>query len=101
MSDLKPILDAAETALNVIEKAGNIPGIDLIPYVGTVLKFISWGKAAVAAVQVIEPKVDAFVDVWANGLPSVEKRAALDAEIASDHAAIQSFNPVAEVGEKE
>lgn len=101
MSNLKSVLDAAETALSVIAMAGNIPGVDLIPYVGTVLKFVGWGKAAIEAGQIIEPDVTDFVETWTSGLPSEEKCAALDARIAANHAAIQGFTPVAEEGEED
>lgn len=101
MSDFKPALDAAETALNVIVAAGNIPGVDLIPYVGTILKFVGYAKKAIEVGKTIEPDVADFVDSFSDGLPSEEKLAALDARIAANHEKIQAFNPVAEEGEEE
>ena len=99
--NFKPILDAAETALNVIQTAGNIPGVDLIPYVGTVLKFVGYAKKAVSVGQRIEPDVEDFVSTFSGGLPSEEKRAELDARIEANHAKIQAFTPVAEEGEED
>ena len=105
MTTFKDILGAAENALGVIVAAGDvaskIPGVDLIPYVGTVLKFVSYGKKAIEFGKVIEPDVVDFVDAFANGLPPEDKRAALDARIASNHAEIQAFVPQAEPGEPE
>lgn len=101
MSDFKSVLSAVETALSVIETAGNIPGVDLIPYVGTVLKFAGYAKKGLELGKVIAPDVVDFIDTFSNGLPSEEKRAALDARMASNHAKIQGFNPVAEPGEPE
>lgn len=101
MLNFKPVLDAAETALGVIADAGNIPGVDLIPYVGTVLKFVGYAKKAIEVGKVIAPDVADFVSTFSNGLPSEEKRAALDARIASNHAKIQGFTPVPEKGEEE
>lgn len=101
MSGFKPVLDAAETALKVIETAGNIPGVDLIPYVGTVLKFVGYAKKAIDVGKSIEPDVTDFIDTFSGGMPSEEKRAALDARIATSHAKIQAFRPVAEEGEEE
>lgn len=99
--NFKSVLDAAETALGVIESAGNIPGVDLIPYVGTVLKFVGYAKKGIEVGKAIAPDVADFVDTFSGGLPSPEKRAALDARIASNHAKIQGFTPVAEAGEEE
>lgn len=99
MTDFKSIVDAAETALGVIEAVGNVPGIDLIPYVGTVTKFIGYAKKAIEFGKEIGPEVADFADAWTNGLPSEEKRAALEARITSNHAEIQGFTPVAEEGE--
>lgn len=103
MTDFKSVVDATETALSVIVSAGDavnkIPGVDLIPYVGTVLKFVSYAKQGIELGKVIEPDVTAFVDSFANGLPSEEVRAALDARIAANHAQIQGFSPVAEPDE--
>lgn len=101
MLDFKPIINAAETALNVIVSAGNIPGVDLIPYVGTVLKFVGYAKKAIEVGKAVEPDVADFLDTFSGGLPSEEKRAALDARISANHAKIQAFNPVAEEGEED
>lgn len=105
MSDLKSVTDAVVTALGVIVNAGDaaskIPGVDFIPYVGTVLKFVSYAKKAIDFGQSIEPDVEDFLATFADGLPSEEKRAALDARIAANHEKIQAFTPVAEEGEEE
>lgn len=105
MANLKSVFDrvlgAAETALGVIAAAGNIPGVDLIPYVGTVLKFVGYAKKAIDLGKAIEPDVADFVGTFSDGLPSEEKRAALDARIAANHAKIQAFTPIAEEGEEE
>lgn len=101
MFDFKPVLNAVETALGVIADAGNIPGVELIPYVGTVLKFVSYAKKGIELGKVIAPDVADFVATFSHGLPSEEQRAALDARIASNHAKIQGFTPVAEKGEEE
>jgi len=100
MFDFKPVIDAAEKALSVIEAAGNIPGVDLIPYVGTVLKFVGYAKKGIELGKVVAPDIADFVETFSNGLPSEEKRAALDARIASNHAKIQGFTPVLEEGEE-
>lgn len=99
--NLETILGATEKALNVIETAGNIPGVDLIPYVGTVLKFVGYAKTAIKLGKNIEPDVTAFAATFSDGLPSEAERVALDARIASNHAKIQAFTPVAEEGEED
>ena len=99
--DFKPVLDAAEKVLGVIAGASDIPLVEYIPYVSTVLKFVSYGKKLVELGKTVEPDIADFVDTFANGLPSEEKRAALDARIAANHAKIQAFVPVAEEGEPE
>lgn len=98
--NLASVVNAAEKALSVIVSAGNIPGVDLIPYVGTVLKFVGYAKKALDLGKAIEPDVTDFLNTFSGGLPTEEKRAALDARISANHAKIQAFNPVAEEGEE-
>lgn len=99
--NLNAVVDAAENVLSVIQTVGNLPGVDLIPYVSTVTKFLGYAQKAIEVGKVVAPQVADFVDTFSNGLPPAEKLAALDARIAANHAAIQGFTPVAEEGEPE
>lgn len=101
MSDYKQLLDAVETALNAIETVTDLPLVDLIPYVSTVSKVVKYASIAVSAGGKVLPYAEALAESFSGGLPSEEKRAALDAKIEAMHAEIQNFKPVAEAGEEE
>ncbi len=101
MIDYKSILNAIDNALGVVVSASDIPGVDLIPYVGTIAKVAKYAKLAVDAGIKEAPYVAALTDAFANGLPSEAVRAALDAKIEDMHTQIQGFSPTAEAGEEE
>lgn len=79
--DWKRAFEVVNTALSAIAGAGDIPGVNLIPYVGVVA---SAAKAIQAGLNIgikVEPYIEAMAISFKDGLPSREKLAALDAKI--------------------
>lgn len=99
MADWKHAFDVINTALGVINAAGSTPGINLIPYVGTVAAAAGALKAGLNAAVNIAPYVLAIKDTFSGGLPSESERAALDAKIAELEALVDAPLPPKEAGE--
>lgn len=101
MSDWKAALDVISTALGVIKMAANTPGINLIPYVGTVATAAGVLQAGISAAVDVAPYITAISDTFSGGLPTDEQRAALDAKIAELEAKVDAPLPPPEEGEPE
>lgn len=102
MADWKQAFEVINTALGVINTAGNTPGINLIPYVGTVSAAAGALQAALKAGVSIAPYVVAIKDTFmGGGLPSQDKLDALDAKIADLEKQVDAPLPPREDGEEE
>lgn len=99
MADWKQALSVISNALSVISAAGSTPGINLIPYVSTVAAAAGALNAALNAGVKIAPYVEAIKDTFAGGLPTEEKRTALDAKISELEAQLDAPLPPKEDGE--
>lgn len=99
MADWKHALEVVSHALSVVSSAGNIPGVNLIPYFGTVTAAAGALNTAINAGVKIAPYVAAIKDTFSNGLPTEEKRAALDVRIAELEALVDAPLPPKEDGE--
>lgn len=101
MADLSSLLSAVTTALGVIQTAGNLPGVNLIPYVSTVASAAGVLSFAIEKGQNVAKDIAAFKETFANGLPSQDKIDALDARIEVLRAKIHAPLPEKEEGEED
>lgn len=99
MSSWKRAFDVVQQALGVVAAAGNIPGVNLIPYVGTITAAAGAMQAGLNAGKNIAPYVAAVRETFSDGLPSAEKLSALDAKIAELEAKVAAPLPPKEDGE--
>lgn len=99
MADWKQAFEVINTALGVINAAGNTPGINLIPYVGTVAAAAGALQAGLKAGVSIAPYIAAVKDTFTGDkLPSQGAIDALDAKIADLEAKVDAPLPPKEVG---
>lgn len=96
----KHAFDVISNALGVISAADKTPLV-LIPYVGTVAAAAGAINAGLKAGIKVAPYVEAIKETFANGLPTEEKRAALDIRIAELREIIHAPLPPKEDGEPE
>lgn len=101
MADLKSLLDAVTTALNVVQTAGNLPGVNLIPYVSTIASAAGVLQFAIEKGQNVAADITAFKDTFTNGLPSQDKLDALDARIDTLRTKLHAPLPAKEEGEED
>lgn len=99
--DWKHAFDVVSNALGVISAAGSTPGINLIPYVSTIAVAAGTINAGLKAGIKVAPYIAAVKDTFINGLPTEEKRAALDTKIAELRDIIHAPLPPKEEGEPE
>ena len=101
MTDFKSLLSAVVTALGAISAAGNLPGVNLIPYVSTVASVAGLLQFALEKGVNVASDIAALKDTFSNGLPSQDKIEALDARIATLRARLHAPLPPKEDGEDE
>lgn len=97
--DLKTILGAVDTALGAIKTATNLPGVNLIPYVSTVSSAVGVIQLMLEQGKNVAGLVADLKETFSGGLPSEDKRAALDARIAAARAKLHAPLPPKEEGE--
>jgi len=95
----KKAFDVINRALTVIHSAGSIPGVNLIPYVGTVTAAAGAIQAGMNAAVNVAPYVKAVADTFAGGLPSEEQLQTLDQKIKQLEAKVAAKLPPPEPGE--
>ncbi len=101
MTDFKSLLNAVVTALGTISAAGNLPGVNLIPYVSTVASVAGLLQFALEKGINVAGDIAALRETFSNGLPSQDKIDALDARIAVLRAKLHAPLPPKEDGEDE
>lgn len=101
MTDFKSLLSAVTTALGAISAAGNIPGVNLIPYVSTVATAAGLLQFALEKGINVASDIAALRDTFKNGLPTQDKIDALDARIKSLRTKLHAPLPPKEDGEEE
>lgn len=100
MGTFSSLLSAVVTALGVIKTAGNLPGINLIPYVSTVANVAGVLQFAIEKGKNVASDIAALKDTFANGLPSQDKLDALDARINALRDKLHAPLPPPEAGEQ-
>ena len=103
MTTITEVLDTVNSALSVVRKVADIPGVSLIPYVSTISTAIGALQAAYAAGRNVQPYIDAIKNTFAPGAtaPTEADMAALDAKIASLETQVDAPLPPREDGEPE
>lgn len=82
MADLRAILEAIDKAALVTKSIAETPGINALPYVGTLSSVIGAVHAAYTAGKNIEPYITAIAETYSKpDLPTEADMAALDAKI--------------------
>lgn len=99
--DWKRAFEAVNQALGVIHIAGSTPGVNLVPYVGSITRAAGALQSGLNAAVDIAPYVLAIKDTFAGGLPSASKLATLDAKIKDLEALVDAALPPKEAGEEE
>lgn len=99
MAGWKEAFEAISGALGAIASAGDIPGVNLIPYVGTVTTAAKLLQTALNTGVKVAPYIEAIKDTFSGDLPTPEQIAALDAKIAELRAIVQADLPPKEDGE--
>ncbi len=99
--DWKRAFEAISTALTVVAGANDIPGVNLIPYVGTIANAAKAIQTGLSLGIKVAPYIEAVHDTFSNGLPSLEKVAALDARIDELRAIVNAPLPPPEDDEPE
>lgn len=101
MADFKSLLTAVTTALGAISTAGNLPGVNLIPYVSTVASAAGFLQFAIEKGMNVADDIATLQDTFSNGLPSQDKIDALDARIEALRTKLHAPLPPKEDGEEE
>lgn len=96
----KHAFEVISNALGVVSAADKTPLV-LIPYMGTIAAAAGAINAGLQAGIKVAPYVEAIKETFANGLPTEERRMALDARIAELRAEIHATMPPREEGEPE
>lgn len=99
--DWKRAFEVVNMALTTIASAGDIPGVNLIPYVSVVASGAKVIRAGINAGVKVAPYIEAMAESFRGGLPSLEKVAALDAKIKELAAEVYADLPPAEPDEPE
>lgn len=101
MTDFRSLLSAVTTALGAISTAGNLPGVNLIPYVSTVASAAGLLQFALEKGLNVADDIAALRETFSNGIPPQDKIDALDARIAALRAKLHAPLPPKEDGEDE
>jgi hypothetical protein len=99
--DWKKAFEVVNQALSAIASAGDIPGVNLIPYVSVISSAAKAIQAGVNAGVKVAPYVEAIRETFAGGLPTPEKIAALDAKIKELEGIVYADLPEPDEGEPE
>lgn len=97
--DWKKAFEVVNTALGVIAGAGDIPGVNLIPYVSVIASAAKAIQMGVNAGIKVAPYIEAIQETFSGGLPTPEKLSALDARIKELEAAVYADLPPPDEGE--
>lgn len=99
--DWKKAFEAVNMALGVIAGAGDIPGVNLLPYVNVVSSAAKAIQMGIGAGVKVAPYIVAINDTFKDGLPTQEKLDALDAKMKELHTEVQLALPPREGDEPE
>lgn len=96
---LNQVLDAVSAGLGVIKQVASTPGLNVLPYVSTIISAASALQAAEAAGRDIAPYISAISGTFSGNVPTADDLTALDAQIALLDAQVDAPLPPAEPGE--
>jgi hypothetical protein len=99
--DWKRAFEVVNMAIGVIAKAGDIPGVNLIPYVGVVSSAAKAIQLGINAGVNVAPYIEAMATSFKDGLPSPEKLASLASKIKTLEARVYAPMPPREDDEPE
>jgi hypothetical protein len=97
--DTEQVLDAIDTALNVIKTVANTPGVNVLPYAALVSSAVSAIQLGIGAGRNVLPYVEALKNTFSGGVPTQADMDALDAKIKELEAQVQAAPPPADEGE--
>lgn len=97
--DISKLLEGIDAALGVVKQVSEIPGADLIPYVGTIKTVIAAVQTGIKLGKDVAPVVEDFIETFSGKVPTAEELAALDARIADRQAKLHAELPPKEDGE--
>lgn len=97
--DWKKAFAVVNQALGVIASAGDIPGVNLIPYVSVISSAAKAIQVGVNAGVKVAPYIEAIRETFAGGLPTPEKLSALDAKVKELEAVVYADLPPPDDGE--
>ena len=97
--DWKKAFAVVNQALGVIASAGDIPGVNLIPYVSVISSAAKAIQVGVNAGVKVAPYIEAIRETFAGGLPTPEKLSALDAKVKELEAIVYADLPPPDDGE--
>lgn len=99
MANWKRAFEVISDALGVVSAAGSIPGVNLIPYVGTITAAAGAIQSGLNAGRRVQPYLEAVAKTFSGALPTEAERLALDARIADLEARVRAPLPPKEPGE--
>lgn len=101
MGDFSNLLSAVTMALGVVKTAGNLPGVNLIPYVSTVANVAGVLQFAIEKGQNVAKDIAALKKTFSDGLPSQDKLDELNARIDALRIRLHLPLPEKEEGEED
>ena len=97
--DWKKAFEVVNQALGVIASAGDVPGVNLIPYVSVISSAAKAIQMGVNAGIKVAPYVEAIRETFAGGIPTPDKLAALDMKVKELEAIVYADLPAPDEGE--
>lgn len=93
--DLKEVLGIVSTSLNVVQKLGNAPGVNKLPYVDTITSVADALMQLIDAGQEFAPLALKLKDSFKKDapLPTEEEIAALDADTEAELTKLRTMPP--------
>lgn len=101
MDKFKDLIAAVTGALRVVTTVGNVPGVNLIPYVNTVTSAAEVIAFAIEKGANVASHIAALTETFSGGLPSQDKQDALDAKIGELRTKVHAPLPPKEDGEED
>ena len=101
MTDIRDVLEMVDTAMSVIKKVADTPGVSMIPYVSTISNAIGLMKVGIKAGVDIAEYVQAVSNTFTGLVPTQSDLDMLDAKLAELRAKVHAPLPDKEEGEKD
>jgi hypothetical protein len=98
--DFRALLDSVTSALTMVQTIGATPGVNLIPYVSTIVSAAGVLKFGIEAGKNVADDIAAFKAAF-DHQPTPEELAALDARIAALRTELHAPMPAKDADEPE